>query len=153
MKIVGIDDGRQKSLYTEKVLRRLPDWFGIETALADYVAGVSKLPFWVAMDGDDCVGVAAVKIHHGHTGEIYVMGILPEYHRRGIGMQLMEAADIYFKGNGCKYVVVKTLSALVKSNHYHRTRKFYLSVGFEPLITLTEVWDEDNPCLIMIKRI
>lgn len=28
---------------------------------------------------------------------------------------------------------------------------FYKSVGFEPLITLTEMWDEENPCLIMLK--
>lgn len=36
---------------------------------------------------------------------------------------------------------------------YEQTRKFYESIGFEPLITLTEMWDEENPCLIMIKML
>lgn len=36
---------------------------------------------------------------------------------------------------------------------YARTRSFYRSMGFEPLITLTEMWDENNPCLIMIKTL
>lgn len=26
-------------------------------------------------------------------------------------------------------------------------------IGFEPLITLTEMWDKKNPCLIMIKML
>ena len=30
---------------------------------------------------------------------------------------------------------------------------FYIKMGFKELITLTEMWDEDNPCLIMIKNI
>lgn len=36
---------------------------------------------------------------------------------------------------------------------YARTRSFYRSMGFEPLITLTEMWDKNNPCLIMIKTL
>lgn len=153
MKITPIEDSKLKKLYTEKVLRGLPDWFGIEKALLDYVEGVAELPFWAAMDGDACVGFVAVKIHHGHTGDIYVLGMLPDYHRQGIGRKLMEAADLFFKENGCKYVIVKTLSELAESEHYELTRQFYLRVGFEPLITLTEMWDEENPCLIMIKKL
>jgi len=153
VKITRINDGTLKSQYTEKVLRGLPEWFGIENALLDYVAGVAELPFWAAMDGDICVGFVAVKIHHRHTGDIYVLGMLPDYHRLGIGRQLMEAADRYFKEIGCKYVIVKTLSELAESEHYERTRQFYLKLGFEPLITLTEMWDEQNPCLIMIKEL
>lgn len=37
------------------------------------------------------------------------------------------------------------------SAEYEKTRTFYKSVGFEPLITLTEMWDEEIPCLIMLK--
>ena len=28
-----------------------------------------------------------------------------------------------------------------------------VSVGFESLITLTEMWDDKNPCLIMLKSL
>lgn len=152
IRLERIENSKIKSLYVEKVLRGLPDWFGIEAALRDYVAGVADLPFWAAMDGEECVGFIAVKIQY-LTGDIYVMGILPEYQGRGIGRQLTEAADLYFRQKGCKYVIVKTLSELADSEHYERTRRFYLRVGFEPLITLTEMWDEHNPCLIMIKEV
>lgn len=100
-----------------------------------------------------CVGFIAVKIHYGRTGDIYVMGILPEYQRRGIGQQLIEAAELYFRQKGCKYAIVKTLSDLARNEHYERTRRFYQKVGFEPLITLTEMWDAHNLCLIMIKEV
>ena len=151
IRITQISDGAMKSSFTEKVLRRLPKWFGIESSLGDYVVAVHDLPFWAALEGENCVGIVAGKIHHGHTGDIYVLGNLPEYHGQGIGRQLMAAAEDYFTQNGCKYVIVKTLSELAKSEEYEMTRKFYLKVGYQPLITLAEMWDENNPCLIMIK--
>ena len=52
---------------------------------------------------------------------------------------------------GCKYIIVKTLSDAVNYEPYSRTREFYNSVGFKPLVTLTEMWDDENPCLIMLK--
>jgi GNAT superfamily N-acetyltransferase len=151
---IEIQEPSKKSQYAEYVLRRLPEWFGIETALNDYARGVSSLPFWAAIDEQgDCIGFLSVKIHYGHTGDIYVCGVLPEYHKKGIGRMLFAAADEYFAKCGCKYVIVKTLSETAQYEPYERTRAFYLSIGFEPLITLTEMWDEDNPCLIMIKRL
>ncbi|HOC06717.1 MAG: GNAT family N-acetyltransferase [Bacillota bacterium] len=153
IRIENIADAREKSLYAERVLRELPAWFGIEDALLDYIAGVATLPFWAALKGEMCVGFIAVKIHYGRTGDIYVMGILPEYQRRGIGQQLIEAAELYFRQKGCKYAIVKTLSDLARNEHYERTRRFYQKVGFEPLITLTEMWDAHNLCLIMIKEV
>lgn len=52
---------------------------------------------------------------------------------------------------GCKYAVVETLSETVKYEPYAQTRSFYRSVGSEPLIIFTEMGDEENPCLLMIK--
>lgn len=36
---------------------------------------------------------------------------------------------------------------------YERTRLFVKGVGYEELLTLTEMWSEENPCLIMIKKL
>ncbi|MGI6669785.1 MAG: GNAT family N-acetyltransferase [Acetivibrionales bacterium] len=154
IKIDEIQENNMKSFYANKILRRLPAWFGNEKALCDYVNRVAELPFWAAVDQDgNCVGFMSVKIHYGTTGDIYVCGVLPEYHGKGIGKKLMNTAEDYFKKNGCKYIIVKTLSEKANYEPYERTRKFYLSVGFEQLITLTEMWDAENPCLIMIKKI
>ena len=111
-------------------------------------------PTGLQFDEDNhCIGFFAIKTHYGHTGDIYVCGVLPEYHHKGIGKALYHTAEAYLIQNGCKYVIVKTLSDAVCYEPYARTRAFYRSVGFEPLVTLTEMWDENNPCLIMLKKL
>ena len=71
----------------------------------------------------------------------------------GVGKALYNAVEHYFVQNGCKYVIVKTLSDAVDYEPYTKTRKFYESIGFEYLVNLTEMWDEHNPCLIIIKAL
>ena len=152
MIITEIRDENQKSQYSKEVLRELPEWFGNETSLCQYVSDVRKFPYWAAIDENGkCIGFISIKTHYDHTGDIYVIGILPEYHREGIGRKLYASAEEYLILNKYRYVIVKTLSEKAQYEPYEKTRKFYLSIGFEPLITLTEMWDVENPCLIMIK--
>ncbi len=153
-RIMPVEDSKRKSAYTKKVLESLPEWFGNKQALDDYVEKVKDLPYWAAfLNNDSCIGFFAAKTHYNYTGEILVCGILKEYQHIGIGKALYNAVEKYFSQNGCKFVIVKTLSDLVDFEPYARTRNFYKSVGFEPLITLTEMWDEANPCLIMLKTL
>ena len=152
--ITEIYEGDAKSQYAQETLERLSEWFGNKQALDEYATNVSSLPFWAAMNADSrCVGFIAVKTHYGHTGDIYVCGVLPEYHRRGVGKKLYACAEAYFIRGGCKRVIVKTLSDKSDYEPYARTRRFYESMGFEPLVTLTEMWDAQNPCLIMLKTL
>lgn len=152
IQIVRIRDDDKKSCCTRDILTKLPEWFGNEQAVEEYVERVREYPYWAAMDGTGrCIGFFSVKIHYQHTGDIFVCGVLPEYQHEGIGKALYDMVEQYFIGQGCNYVIVKTLSDTVDFKPYAQTRDFYRSVGFEPLITLTEMWDEDNPCLIMIK--
>ena len=147
-----IESEEQKSSYARSVLESLPDWFGNKESLEEYVEKVQEFPFWAALDGEGkCLGFFSVRIHYGHTGDIYVCGVHPQCHRMGIGRALYDVAEQYFLECGCKYAMVETLSDKVAYAPYEKTRMFYESVGFDPLITLTEMWDEDNPCLIMVK--
>jgi hypothetical protein len=52
IKIDEIQENNMKSFYANKILRRLPAWFGNEKALCDYVNRVAELPFWAAVDQD-----------------------------------------------------------------------------------------------------
>ena len=150
--VVNVEDGTRKSSYTREVLGRLPEWFGNKEAVEEYVGKTKELPYWAALNKDGrCIGFFAVKIHYKHTGEIIVCGVCPECHNNGIGKALYNATEKYFIQNCCKYVIVKTLSDKVKFEPYARTREFYRSIGFSPLVTLEEMWNEENPCLIMIK--
>lgn len=153
-RIMKVEDSGKKSTYAKKILESLPEWFGSKQALNDYVEKIKDLPFWGAfLENDRCVGFFAVKTHYDYTGEILVCGILQEYQHIGIGKTLYSVAEKYFIQSGCKFVIVKTLSELVNFEPYSRTRNFYKSIGFESLITLTEMWDEENPCLIMLKAL
>ena len=154
IRILEVNDGEKKSAYTREVLYKLPQWFGNKQSLEEYAEEVKEYPFYSAVDDTGkCVGFFSVKIHYQHTGDIFVCGVLPEYQHTGIGKALYRTSEEYFIKSGCKYVIVKTLSDIVDSEPYERTRRFYRSIGFDTLLTLIEMWDEKNPCLIMFKDI
>ena len=152
--IIEIHNSDKKSFYTKEILEMLPEWFGNKQALNEYVEKVKKLPYYVALNNaNKCLGFFSIKTHYQYTGEILVCGVHPEYQHNGVGKALYYVVEDYFTQAGCKYVIVKTLSDIVDFEPYAQTRKFYKSIGFEPLITLTEMWDEEKPCLIMFKSL
>jgi hypothetical protein len=48
---------------------------------------------------------------------------------------------------------VKTLGPSRLDEHYAKTRAFYEAMGFRPLEEFKQIWDENNPCLVMVKRL
>ena len=142
-----------KSYICNETLRSLPDWFGIDASIVDYVEKVKEMPFYAAYDGNSAVGFIAIKVHNQYTAEVCVMGILKGYHRQGIGKILIEYCEMYCKNNKMDYLTVKTLDGSAKSDSYDKTRQFYLSVGFKPLEVFPLFWDEDNPCLFLVKSV
>jgi len=143
----------EKSAICNSVLRALPSWFGIEESIVDYVEQVKMLPFIAAYDGGNPVGFVAIMNHTPYASEICVMGVLKEYHREGIGRSLVIACEKYCREKKQEYLTVKTLDESRESKSYEKTRLFYLSMGFKPLEVFPTLWDEDNPCLLLIKRV
>ena len=135
----------------EPVLRSLPDWFGIESAIVQYVRDIDVMPTFRVLEDGLTAGFLTVKRHFAESAEIHVMGISPEYHRQGIGRSLVESAEEWLRSDGCKCLQVKTISESHKSSHYASTRDFYRSVGFLRLEEFPTLWHEANPCLLMIK--
>ena len=129
----------------------LPGWFGIEESVEDYVTVADRAPTVVAsVDGKD-VGFLTLVRHSPYAAEIYVMGVLPQYHRHGIGRQLLAQAERTLAAEGVEYLQVKTLSANKADEGYKRTRAFYLASGFRPLEELPNLWGAENPAVQMIK--
>ena len=81
------------------------------------------------------------------------MGVRPEMHHQGIGRALMNNAEDWLRQNGVEYLQVKTLGESHNDAGYGQTRSFYRSVGFVPLEEFSQIWDEHNPCLVMVKRL
>ncbi|MBE9098491.1 GNAT family N-acetyltransferase [Vacuolonema iberomarrocanum] len=136
----------------EPILRLLPEWFGIESAIVHYVQEIDHLPTFLAQNQNQIVGFLAIKQHNEFAAEIYVIAIHPKFHGQGIGRQLVTAAEVELQRLGVEYFQVKTLGASRPNPNYEKTRKFYASVGFKPLEEFLTLW-EGNPCLQMVKKL
>jgi len=144
-------DPAEKRAVCQRILRDLPEWFGIEQAVLDYIEDTAAMTFLVAELGGQVVGFAALKDHGGCALEIYVMGVLRTFHRQGAGRRLVEAAAAEAMALGRRLLTVKTLSPRHPSPEYAATRAFYAAVGFQPVEEFPTLWGEANPCLLMAR--
>ena len=153
MKIVKVTDPEQKSFVCNSILRSLPLWFGIESAIVDYVKDVQTMETFVAFDKDVPVGFISIHRHFPESAEIHVMGVLESYHGQGIGQNLIKHSENELRQLGVKFFSVKTLSESRPNREYDQTRKFYFKVGFVPLQEFKTLWGSANPCLLMVKSL
>ena len=149
MTVVEIESPAERSRICEQVLRDLPDWFGIEEATAAYIRGAAGLPTFAV--GDDAL--LSLELHNPRAAEVYVMGVRRARHGQGLGTALLDAAEQYLRDREVEYLQVKTLGPSDPDPGYASTRAFYEARGFVPLEELLGLWDEDNPCLLMVKRL
>jgi ribosomal protein S18 acetylase RimI-like enzyme len=145
--------GPEHSAACARILEELPDWFGIEPARREYIAGLPDCETTVAMAGDEAVGFLALRQHSEYSAEIWVMAVAHEAHRQGVGRALVGQAEAGLRARGTEYLEVKTLGPSRPDPYYAATRAFYASMGFRPLEETTAFWGEANPCLLMIKRL
>jgi len=141
-----------KSAECERILRALPEWFGIESALLKYCEEVKDLPVLVARNESGSVtGLLSIIHRKGMASEIHVMGVLPDYHRQGIGRMLIEAAAESARGEDASLLAVKTLGpSHPKPGGYTGTKNFYERLGFLCVEEFSSLWP-DMPCLLLVK--
>ncbi len=110
--VVQVFDSEEKRRIAEAVLRQLPDWFGLPESTKRYIEESAGMPFWAWRGGGENLpdtgaaqegiktsgeetqgsgngkasGFLSLKETSPHTAEIFVMGVLPGEHRRGIGL-------------------------------------------------------------------
>lgn len=137
----------------DEILRLLPDWFGIEEAIVEYVRAVEVMPTFLAHVGDEVAGFASINRHNDYAAEIHVIGVRGPHHRTGIGRALVEHAERWLADQGVEYLQVKTLGPSRPDAHYERTRLFYEAMGFRALEELKTLWGERLPCLLMVKKL
>ena len=90
--ILEITDPAEKQAIARNVLEALTDWFGIEESREEYISGSAHWTFLAAREDNNIIGFLCLKETGKATVELAVMGILKDYHRRGIGRQLVEKA-------------------------------------------------------------
>ena len=147
--VVTINDLDEKRAIARKVLENLTEWFEIKESREGYIHDCADWTFLAAKDDDRIMGFLCLKKTGNATVELAVMGVMKEYHRNGVGRELVEKAKEVAKAAGYEFMQVKTVKMGMYED-YNRTNLFYMSCGFKELEVFPLLWDEDNPCQIYV---
>lgn len=147
--VIEIAKKDEKERVCRQILKSLPDYFGNPESIEEYARGCRELPVWADMDSGTARGFIAFRPTSPCAGEIYVMGVIKEHHRRGLGRKLFAALYGYTKAAGFRFLTVKTVQ-MGRYPDYDRTNLFYRSLGFSELECFPTLWDEANPCQVYI---
>ena len=146
-----VTDKDEKEQIATKILQELPEWFGLPDSTKEYITNSRELPLWAYVN-EEPQGFIVLKETSEFTAEIYVMGVVKDGHRKGVGKALFEAFECYAKEHGYEYLQVKT----VQKGHYKEydmTNAFYEKLGFRELECFPTLWDAWNPCQIYVKKV
>jgi len=135
------------------ILDALPHWFGLAASVDGYVAAADASPTVVARTCARDIGIATLVTHTPYAAEVSVMGVLPEYHRHGVGRAMLRVAEARLAAEGVEFLQVKTRGPSKPDEGYDKTRAFYLAYGFRPLEEFPLLWGADNPALLMVKTV
>ena len=149
MEIQEITSDAERKRISRSILEALPAWFGIPEAREEYIRESAGKPFFCALDAEGPVGFLVLKETGRDTVELYVMGVLKEYHREGIGRALVETAQKAAKAAGYGFLQVKTVQ-MGQYEEYDQTNRFYLALGFREFEVFPTLWDAWNPCQIYV---
>ena len=144
-----IDDKKEKKQIARHILESLPEWFGIPEARENYISGSADQIFLAACHREKAVGFLCLEKTGRDTLELYVMGVLKEYHRHGYGSALVEAAKEIGRTEGFSFLQVKTVQ-MGRYDEYDATNRFYLHCGFKEFEVFPELWGKENPCQIYV---
>ena len=147
-----IENPDEKRLIAREVLTDLPEWFGIPESKEEYIRESAHMSFFAAMEEEEILGFMALKRTSPFACEIYVTGVKKRFHRCGAGSAMFAAFEAYARLQGYRLAQVKTV-APGHYPEYDATVAFCRGVGFLPLEVFPTLWDENNPCLILVKAL
>ncbi|MFZ2016337.1 MAG: GNAT family N-acetyltransferase [Nocardioides sp.] len=133
-----------------EILATLPEWFGIPEAKASYVDDAGRLPSYLAVDGDDVVGVVLLAEHFPEARELHLLAVRRDRRGRGIGRMLVEAVASDLREAGVRVLEVHTVGPSYEDAGYAQTREFYLATGFVAMNELPGI-DWSGPTLILVR--
>ena len=149
MTIQEVKDNTEKERITRLVLEALPEWFEVTETREAYIRESADLTLFAAYDGDRPAGFLALKETGKDTCELHVMGVLKDYHRKGLGRALFAKAKGAAAEAGYSFLQVKTVRMGMYPD-YDDTNRFYLALGFKEFEVFPTLWDELNPCQVYV---
>ena len=136
--------------HCERILRSLPQWFGIEESLLEYVAESERFSTFLAVEIEP-VAFLTVREHFPQSWEVHCMGVLASHRGTGIGRELHSFVEGWLRSKGAQVLQVKTLAPAHPSPEYADTRQFYTAMGYVPLEVFPAMWGPKLPVLQLVK--
>jgi GNAT superfamily N-acetyltransferase len=98
----------------------------------------SRGAVWVADEADTLCGYLVVVLvmsleHQGLMGEIDELFVLPEARARGLGAQLLTAAETWLSGRGCRRLQLQLNPSNRTARAFYARRGFAARSGYELL--------------------
>jgi GNAT superfamily N-acetyltransferase len=154
IRIVAEHDAERRAAICRDLLGRLPDWFAIPESVEKYIDEVRSRAMSVALDENDTIlGFVTLERVTPVAAELHLIAVLPSLHRRGVGRALLAWIEAAARAQGAAMLLVKTLAPSVEYEPYAATREFYRTCGFVPLAVFPDMWDPEDPCLLMGKSL
>jgi ribosomal protein S18 acetylase RimI-like enzyme len=119
--------------------KALPQWF-TENGISKMQIDLRYQQGFVAVIDSKIIGFLSFITIEGE-GQIGWMGVLPKFHRKGIGRTLVDKLTTELKDVGVAALKVYTLGDSVDYEPYAKTRAFYRGVGF----TDFQRFEQDDP--------
>ena len=142
-------DVQEKREIARRILEALPEWFGIPAAREKYIEDSASQRFFAAVENGKPVGFACLRETGKDTVELSVIGVLKEFHRRGIGRELFSAVKENAMRAQYHFLQVKTVQ-MGRYREYDATNQFYKSLGFREFEVFPTLWDAWNPCQVYV---
>lgn len=120
----------------EEITKTLPMWFGISDANEKYANDANIYSSLCIKDDEKDIALLVYKktlnkLLKKEVIDIHWLGIIPEYHRKGLGTKLFNELCLIAKSENIDTITVETLDPAVKDECYLKTVSFYESLGFE----------------------
>ncbi|HXH80261.1 GNAT family N-acetyltransferase [Nocardioides sp.] len=136
----------------ERILHGLPEWFGVESAIAAYVADASRLVSYLAVDDREVVGVVLLAEHFLRSREVHLIAVSAARRGTGVGGALLDEVEGDLRREGVEMLEVHTVGPSYDDVHYEQTRAFYAGRRFVAIHEFDKI-DWDGPTLVLVKAL
>lgn len=118
------------------IIENLPQYFHMPGMNESYAPGMyPRINLAIKFD-DLYVGLLGLEFPYPENAHIYWMGIMSNFHRKGLGTLLVQEAFKIALLKNAQTMSVETLSPLERDENYLKTYHFYKKCGFTPLFDL-----------------